>query len=187
MAISLIQAFQQTIEPSYVITKNGNMFEITETAKSSTNKLLRIGGCQGYAFSLDKDGRHPWLFINNSPLAGVVSVCDGILILKHDNTNYIIALDLKSNSHSKKAFQQIHSGISLCKWLCGLFKIHNHTYEDAEFIGVICKSRGAVAKKTSSKSLRASLSRDPNYDDIPVITMSNPGTIHISDLLKLLE
>lgn len=183
MAVSLIQAFEQIIEPAYALNKTGNMFEIEETARNSTNKLLKIGGCQGFGFSLDQPGRHPWQFIVNGPLEGVVSVCDGILILKYKNKNYIIVLDLKSKKAGSKAIKQVSSGVYLCEWLCNLFKLNNHLTESFEFIGVVCKTRGAVAKKTSRKGLNAEVYKS---ESVPLIVLSNPGTIHIKDLVDLL-
>ncbi|EIN5961231.1 hypothetical protein QPB17_003502 [Vibrio cholerae] len=183
MAVSLIQAFEQTIEPAYALKKSGNMFEIVETAKSSTNNLLKIGGCKGFGFSLDKSGRHPWQFIVNGPLEGVVSVCDGIIIFRYKSKNYIIVLDLKSKKAGAKAFKQVSSGVYLCEWLCNLLKLNNHLTESFEFIGVVCKTRGAVAKKTSRKGLNAEVDKSKN---VPLIILSNPGTIHIRELIALI-
>ena len=183
MTISLIQAFEQIIEPTYALNKTGNMFQIEETARDSTNRQLKIGGSKGFGFSLDQPGRHPWQFIIDGPLKGVVSVCDGVLILRYKNKNYIIVLDLKSTKVSEKAMKQLYSGIYLCKWLCNLLKLNNHLTESFEFIGVVCKTRGSVAKKTSRKGLNAVVDRSKS---IPLITLSNPGTIHIKDLVALL-
>lgn len=183
MAVSLIQAFEQIIEPGYALTKSGNLFEIEETAKNSTNRFLKIGGCQGFGFSLDKSGRHPWQFIMNAPLEGIVSVCDGVIILRYGKKNYIVVLDLKSKKAGAKAFKQVSSGIYLCEWLCKLLKLNNHLTESFQFIGVVCKTRGTVAKKTSRKGLNAEVDKS---GDIPLITVSNPGTIHIKELIDLI-
>lgn len=183
MTMNIIQAFEQIIEPDYGLKKSGNMFEIEETAANSTNKFLKIGGCQGFGFSLDKPGGHPWKFISNSPLAGMVSVCDGIIILKYERVNYILAIDLKSKKADSKAFKQISSGFLLCQWLYELLKLHNHITEQFEFIGVVCKSRGSVAKRATKKGLNAEVDRTKS---IPLVTISNPGTIHIKELIELL-
>ena len=83
MPVTLTQAFEQIIEASYKLKRSGNMFEVEEKSSSATNKLLKIGGCQGVGFSLDQDGRHPWGFIVDGPLEGIVSVCDGIILLNY--------------------------------------------------------------------------------------------------------
>lgn len=184
MAVSLIQAFERIIENNYVLNKSGNMFEIEESAINSTNKLLKIGGCQGFGFSLDKPGRHPWKFIVDGPLEGVVSVCDGIIILKYNKKNYIIVLDLKSKKLGTKAFKQVKSGVYLCNWLCSLLQLNKHLTESFEFIGVVCKTRGSVAKKTSRKGLHAEVDKTKS---VPLIVLSNPGTIHIKELVDLIK
>lgn len=183
MAVTLVQAFEQIIEPDYALKKSGNMFEIEETATNSTNKFLKVGGCQGFGFSLDTDGRHPWKFIVNGPLEGIVSVCDGIVILTYERKNYIVVLDLKSKKAGAKAFKQVSAGALLCKWLCELLKLNSHLTESFEFIGVVCKSRRSVAKRTSRKGLNAEVDKSK---EIPMITIANPGTIHIKELLALL-
>lgn len=183
MAVTLIQAFEQTIEKDYLLKKTGNMFEILESAKNSTNRALKIGGCKGVGFSLDSDGRHPWKFIVNGPLEGIVSVCDGIIILNYNNKNYIIVLDLKSKKAGSKAFKQIKSGVLLCEWLCKLMILNSHVTESFEFIGVICKSRGSVRKQTTRKGINADIDKS---EDFPIITISNPGTINIKEIIELL-
>lgn len=183
MAVTLIQAFEQTIEHDYALTKSGNMFEIVETAINTTNRTLKIGGCQGFGFSLDRDGRHPWQFIVNDPLPGIVSVCDGILVLSYNRKDYIIVLDLKSKKAGPKAFRQISAGISLCEWLCHLLNLNSHLTQKFEFIGVICKTRGSVSKQATRKGLNAEVDKS---NKIPIITIANPGVIHIKDLVNLI-
>lgn len=185
MPVTLTQAFEQIIDPDYKLKKSGSMFEIEEPSSNSTNRLLKIGGGQGIGFTLDKDGRHPWQFISNSPLEGVVSVCDGILILNYESNNYIIVLDLKSKKVGPKAIKQITSGIYLCEWLCNLLRLNNHLIESFKFIGIICKTRGTVAKRPSRKGLNAMI--DKSNPSLPLIIISNPGTIHVRDILDLLE
>jgi hypothetical protein len=159
------------------------MFEIEEKSLNSTNKFLKIGGAKGFGFTLDKDGRHPWNFIVNGPLEGVVSVCDGIIILHYKKNNYIIVLDLKSKNAGAKAFKQVSAGIYLCEWLCNLLKLNKHLVETFKFIGIVCKTRGSVAKTTSRKGLNAEVNKD---NPTPLIVISNPGTIHIKDLISLI-
>ncbi|MDM1770385.1 MULTISPECIES: hypothetical protein [Acinetobacter] len=183
MPVTLTQAFEQIIEPTYKLKRSGNMFEVEEKSSSSTNKFLKIGGCQGFGFSLDQDGRHPWGFIVDGPLEGIVSVCDGIILLNYQNENYIIVLDLKSKKAGTKAYKQVNSGIYLCEWLCNLLKLNKHLIEEYKFIGIVCKTRGSVSKKTSRKGLNAEVNRD--YE-IPLVVISNPGTIHIKELLPLI-
>lgn len=183
MPVTLTQAFEQIIEPTYKLKRYGNMFEIEEKSLSSTNKILKIGGSKGVGFSLDKDGRHPWGFIVDGPLAGVVSVCDGIVILNYENNNYIIVLDLKSKKAGIKAYRQVNSGIYLCEWLCSLLKLNKHLIDEYKFIGVVCKTRGSVSKTTSKKGLKAEVNKE--YD-IPLVVISNSGTIHIKELISLI-
>ncbi|HAV5546665.1 hypothetical protein ACSS1H_00955 [Acinetobacter baumannii] len=184
MPVTLIQAFQQIIKSDYRLKKSGNMFEIEETSRSSTNKFLKIGGSQGFGFTLDKEGGHPWEFIVNGPLEGIVSVCDGIIVLNYENNNYILVLDLKSKNAGAKAFKQVFAGIYLCEWLCSLLKLNKHLREPFKFIGIVCKTRGSVAKTTSRKGLNAQVNND---NEIPLIIVSNPGVIHIKDLIPLVR
>lgn len=183
MSVTLVQAFEQIIDSNYKLRKNGSMFEIEEKSSSSTNRFLKIGGGQGYGFTLDKEGRHPWQFISTSPLKGIVSVCDGIIILYYDNNYYIVVLDLKSTSAGADAYKQISSGIYLCEWLCNLLQLNDHLRDSYRFIGVICKTRGSVSKTTSKKGIKATVNKDYG---IPLIVISNPGTIHIKELIELI-
>ncbi|MFL1459124.1 hypothetical protein ACJOXM_11470 [Acinetobacter baumannii] len=183
MPVTLIQAFQQTIKSEYQLKQSGNMFEIEETSSSSTNKFLKIGGSQGFGFTLDKDGGHPWGFIVSGPLEGVVSVCDGIVILNYQSNNYILVLDLKSRNSGAKAIKQVSAGIYLCEWLCKLLILNKHLMDSFKFIGIVCKARGSVAKTTSKKGLKAQVK---TVNGIPLIVISNPGTIHIKDLIDLI-
>lgn len=183
MSVTLTQAFEQIIEKKYRLKKFGNMFEIEEKSSTSTNRFLKIGGSLGFGFSLDQDGRHPWGFIVDGPLEGIVSVCDGIIILNYENENYIIVVDLKSTKAGSKAYKQVTSGIYLCEWLCDLLKLNRHLIEEYKFIGVVCKTRGTVSKGTSRKGVNAEVNRDYG---IPLVVISNPGTIHIKELLPLI-
>ena len=183
MPVTLTQAFEQIIEASYKLKRSGNMFEVEEKSSSATNKLLKIGGCQGVGFSLDQDGRHPWGFIVDGPLEGIVSVCDGIILLNYQSDNYIIVLDLKSKKAGPKAYKQVKSGIYLCEWLCNLLRLNKHLTDEYKFIGIVCKTRGSVSKKTTRKGLNAEVNRD---HQIPIVVISNPGTIHIKELLPLI-
>ena len=183
MPVTLTQAFEQIIEASYKLKRSGNMFEVEEKSSSATNKLLKIGGCQGVGFSLDQDGRHPWGFIVDGPLEGIVSVCDGIILLNYQSDNYIIVLDLKSKKAGPKAYKQVKSGIYLCEWLCNLLRLNKHLTDEYKFIGIVCKTKGSVSKKTTRKGLKAEVNRD---HQIPIVVISNPGTIHIKELLPLI-
>lgn len=183
MSVTLVQAFDQIIDSNYKLKKNGSMFEIEEKSSNSTNRFLKIGGGQGCGFSLDKEGRHPWHFISTSPLEGIVSVCDGIVILYYENSYYIVVLDLKSTTAGAKAYKQISSGVFLCEWLCRLLRLNGHLIDSFNFIGVICKTRGTVSKTTSKKGINATVNKD---HEIPLIVISNPGTIHIKELIDLI-
>ncbi|MDE1215285.1 hypothetical protein L9W84_16965 [Vibrio aestuarianus] len=183
MPQSLVQTMQAIIEPPYALPKVGAMFEIVETAKTAKNKKVLIGGAQGFGFTLDQPtGGHSWKFIAKSPLSGVVSVCDGIWVFNYDSKNYIVVMDLKSNGNGS-AFKQIKSGILLCDWLCSLLTLNNHTHDTFEYIGLICKSRGAVAKKTTRKGLKADKTV---IDGVPYLTVANPGRLYVSDLVELI-
>lgn len=183
MPVTLTQAFEQIIDSDYKLTKSGSMFEVEEKSPDSTNRFLKIGGAQGFGFTLDRDGRHPWKFIMDGPLEGIVSVCDGIIILNYEQNNYIIVLDLKSKKAGAKAYKQVKSGIYLCEWLCELLRLNNHLRDSFRYIGIVCKTRGTVSKRTTRKGLNASVNRD---HEIPLIVISNPGTIHIKDLIPLI-
>ena len=91
-------------------------------------------------------------------------------------------MDLKSNGNGS-AFKQIKSGILLCDWLCSLLTLNNHTHDTFEYIGLICKSRGAVAKKTTRKGLKADKTV---IDGVPYLTVANPGRLYVSDLVELI-
>lgn len=185
MAVTLLQAFEATIKPNLTLNKKGSFFEIIENNKGATNTYLRIGGCKGFGFSLDTDkGSHAWGFIVNAPLPGIVSVCDGILVLNYKGKNYIIVLDLKSKNVSSKAIKQICSGAFLCDWLCNLFTLHKHINESYEIIGLICKSRNSARKQGTRKKLNAEVNNKGSY---PILTVSNPNTLHIADILAELE
>ncbi|EKA7356579.1 hypothetical protein OL322_004120 [Vibrio vulnificus] len=183
MPQSLVQTIQSIIDPDYALPKIGSMFEIIETSKGAKNKKVLFGGAQGFGFTLDQPtGGHSWKFISKSPLSGVVSVCDGILVFSYDNKNYIVVMDLKSNG-TGSAFKQIKSGILLCDWLYSLLKLNNHTHDTFEYIGLICKSRGAVSKKTTKKGLKA----EKNViDGVTYLTIANPGRLQISELVALI-
>lgn len=182
MPLSLVEAFDQTIERKYRLERNGGHFIVTETAKRAKNRYLKISGGKGVGFTLDQDGRHPWGFIVDSPLAGVVSVCDGILVLEYQNQCYVVVLDLKSNNPGAKAVKQIKSSAYLVSWLYQLLNLHSHVEQSYQCIGLICKSRRTTAKGTSKRTLRSE--NINTTGDFPIVTVANPDVIRIRDLVE---
>lgn len=116
------------------------------------------------------------------PLEGIVSVCDGIILLNYQSDNYIIVLDLKSKKRFK-AYKQVKSGIYLCEWLCNLLRLNKHLTDEYKFIGIVCKTRGSVSKKTTRKGLNAEVNRD---HQIPIVVISNPKQFILKNFLPLI-
>jgi len=181
--MSMIASFQSVIKTDYHLPKNGSFIQITEGAQNADNRELLIGGASCFGFSLDQSGSHPWGFIVPNPPAGIVSVCDGIVIASCDGNDYVFIIDLKSKSKSAdaKALKQLCSGKYIFEWLFNVMKLHRHVHTTPNVIGVVCKSRGTVAKRGTRKGINV---EKKETDQGVVLIVANPGRISVQDLIS---
>ena len=186
---SLVKCFEQLIHPGWRLPRNGSLWILTEPKnqnKQDKNCQIELIGGPSFAFSLDQPETDPWPFIKAEDMHGICKVCDALIVIRRDEQNYVIALEMKS-TNAAKAEKQIASSYLLINWLVDLLKLHHHWKGSWKFCGVISftprnqERKGATAKRTPVPKPSSS------HFGFPVFRLDNHKRLDLVDLINALD
>lgn len=179
----LASLFSKVIQDNYLLGREDGSVLIEEKSSSAKTKRVQVSAGKCFGFTLEIDGGHPWSFIVNSPPKGVVSVADGIIVFNYDRIDYILVLDLKSNTMNVKCCKQIESGVLLCSWLFNNLKLHGHTkVTEVKYIRLVVASR-RFNQNRHSKTSGLRLSKKEYKNNLYLIANDSPLKIKVEDLI----
>ena len=186
--MSLVQVFEQLIAAEWKLERRGSDWLVVEP--NSENNLLRVGGGRSFAFSLDQKGRDRFPFMRpNTPLVGVRSTCDAIVVADFDGDYIVVAIEMKTKEADKgDAMKQIEAGRHWLQWIFNLIRMHGHWRNDCRFCSVVSlKPRRQVRKGiTSRRSMPVLPSAESGRCGEPMFVLKNHPKLNLSDLINAL-
>lgn len=184
--MSLLQTFEDLIDPDWRLERKGGEWVVSEPG--SEHSSLWISGTRSFAFSLDHKTEDRFPFMReNTPLAGMRSTCDAIVIATNRDETMVVAVEMKTKESDKaKALKQIESGRLLVEWLCDLLRFHGHWHGTYRFCGIISlkprrqERKGTTSRRTAPVLPPAETSRNSD----PVYVLKNHPRLNLADLAK---
>lgn len=136
MSKGVVELFQKCIDGEFRLKdrKNGNWLLHEDNCEI---ELKAPSECS-FGFSLDKTvPLSPFNFFSASPPAGIIKMCDAMIVLSHKSKSYIFIIEQKT-SRKDGYTTQLVNGKYFCDWLLTLLKEHNHYNSNPVFIGLLC-------------------------------------------------
>lgn len=180
--MNLVAAFEALIHEDYRLERAGGNWVVEELNRQTSNSKIQIAAGASFAFTLDRSGKNPLPFIReNTPLHGMRSACDAIVVCQNATAPVILLLEMKSKQQGQ-ADQQILRSRKFVEWLLGLLALNDHCREEPRFIAVISQATRQQERKGTTR--RAELPTPRTLKDMPCWTVTNRRTLHIVDFLK---
>ncbi len=178
---NFVTCFDNLITNSWKLPRSEGRWQLRESGKNATHTLIEIQGGKSLAFSLDQSRLNAFSFMrNDTPLKGVRSVCDAIVVADTNRKPLIIMVEMKSGDESG-AEQQILRSHAFMQWLVKLLSLNGHCAIEPEFCGVISfKPRKQERKGQTS---RAELPKPTsNTGSFSIFRLKNHPRIHLDDI-----
>ena len=143
----MLDVLKACIKKTYHLKRDARDWLLEENGKTIK---LRSPGNKSLGFSLDHKESSPFQFFGESPPKGVAKMCDAIIMLSHNNRNYVFVVE-KKTAHRDGYAKQIANGRHFCNWLFALLQEHGHYNGDLSYIGLLVwESRRSPDKEPTS-------------------------------------
>ncbi|MFA7241490.1 MAG: hypothetical protein WC091_15365 [Sulfuricellaceae bacterium] len=181
----LVQCLEDLIDDDWKLERSSNRWLVKELGDKATHNLLEITGGKSIAFSLDKSGNKAFPFMcANTPLGGMHSVCDAIVIALLNGMPFVVMIEMKSTKKGD-AGKQLQRSRVFMDWIVELLRINGHCSAKPKACGVISfKPRQQERKGTTT---HASMPEPGLVDGLPVFQLKNHPRINLVDLVDALK
>ncbi len=142
----LYSLFKQTINKNHQLKGEVGKWQLSEndvTIKFATS-------IESFGFSLDKETvKDVFGFFSDSPPKNIAKMCDGIIVLQHQEKNYIFLIEQKTK-HPNQYKKQLINGLYFCQWLLSLLEKYKYYEGEVKYIGLLCRNRQSHSKGLST-------------------------------------
>lgn len=131
---TLVDLFEKTISKCYKICKSHEDYSLEENKKYYVFKSPSKHST-GFRFK-NEDIK----IFAGSPPKYITKMCDALFVVRHENRNFIIVVEIKS-SRTDNYKIQLRNGCRFCEWVVQLFEDHGHySAEVPKYLGLLVLS-----------------------------------------------
>ncbi len=182
---NFVACFDNLITNNWKLPRSDGRWQLRESGKGATHTLIEIQGGKSLVFSLDQLGPNAFPFMrNDTPLKGMHSVCDAIVVADINSKPIIIMIEMKSGGENG-AEKQILRSHAFMQWLVKLLSLNGHCAIEPEFCGVISfKPRKQERKGETSRPELPKPTLNPG--SIPIFRLKNHPRIYLDKIAQKL-